>query len=497
SASAFGFSDALYWLRFRVANPGREDVSVLIVIDNEYLDRLDLYGFVGSAARADGVDSNEDAVPWEGAGPISFQKTAGREFHFYSREVPHRKYAFPVRIEAGSEYSIYISARSRNPLSVPVSIMSEARYADYWSMEQLRMGIYAGFFALLLAANLVLYFHFQDRIFLIYVAYLGLNFLYQFSLQGYSFQYIWPMEPDAATGFTTLISCLTAVAALVFSRQFLGTRRRLPRADRVILCCIGLALLLLASLLFFPAYLIDRVNSVLLIPACIVVSQYAGIRALLQGYRPARFYVVAWGGYSLLLIVFILQIYAVLPNYLLGVEMLEGLAIGTSIEMLFFPFAIADRIRLRLAGDSRSARASTSRTAKEVDRSGRAVSRIARLDQERVGEALHEAMEVRAIYREKITLRSLAACLDLSEKDLSEFLNEVLGRSFHDYINGFRVREACGLLLEDPQRKIVDIAFAVGFNSLSTFHNAFQKSQGLSPRRYRESKRVESRVTPS
>lgn len=480
ASSAFGFSNAVYWLRFRVENFGRHDVPVFVVIDNEYLDRLDLYGFV--RPRTEG-SSNETA--WDRDTPPGFQKTAGREFSFYAREVPHRKYAFPLKLAAGSQYSFYIAARSRNPMSVPVSVMSEARYAGYWSLEQLRMGVYAGFFSLLLAANFVLFLYFRDKIFLVYAAYLFLNLLYQFSLQGYAFQYIWPTRPTVASNFTTLASCLTVVLALTFARQFLYTRRRLPVFDRFIIICMGLAFFALLSMLVLPAYAVDQFNSLLLIPVCIFASQYAGIRILLQGYRPARLYVFAWGAYSLSLILVILQVYAILPNYLLGVEMLEGLVIGTAIEMLLIPFAIADRIRLRMGAESSSSPAG-SESPDESAPATRGASRIARLDKERVGAALHEAMKAQAMYREKITLAALATYLAISEKDLSEFLNEVIGRSFHDYINSFRICEACELLLEERERKIVDIAFAVGFNSLSTFHSVFQKSKGVTPRRFRD-----------
>ncbi|MCR9143034.1 MAG: helix-turn-helix domain-containing protein [bacterium] len=525
-ATAFGFSDAIYWLRFRVENPTAKDTSALVVIDNEYLDRIDLFAFLHSAGAPD-----LDAQPTDAAAQIHFQKTAGRDFDFYGRDIPRRKYAFPLRLSGGASYELYIAARSRNPMSIPISIMSDARYAEYWSMEQLRMGAYAGFFLLLITASFALFLHFRDNIFLLYMAYLALNFAYQFSLQGYAFQYIWPRAPATAAGFTTLTSCYTVIFALLFARKFLDTPARLPVFDRFILFCMGFAFCVSLALLFVPAHLIDRINGLFLIPASIIASQYAGIRILLQGYRPARFYVLAWGGYSVTLIVLILQIYGMLPNYLLGVEMLEGLALGTTFEMVLFPFAIADRLRLRLvAGPGASAvaiqnthaleahaRAASSATASarealpeasepaveaksELDsnaRQQRAISRIAHLDLKRVEAGLHQAMEVQAIYREKLTLRDLAGCLSISEKELSEFLNEVLGQSFHDYVNGFRVREACGLLREEPARKVVEIAFAVGFNSLSTFHNAFQKSQGLSPRRYREAVAVETRAARS
>ena len=82
-----------------------------------------------------------------------------------------------------------------------------------------------------------------------------------------------------------------------------------------------------------------------------------------------------------------------------------------------------------------------------------------------------------------IKLGDLALCLGTSPQLLSQYLNDVLGLSFFDYINALRVAEVQSMMRDranDP-RTLLDLAFAAGFSSKSTFNNSFKKISGLAP----------------
>ncbi len=88
----------------------------------------------------------------------------------------------------------------------------------------------------------------------------------------------------------------------------------------------------------------------------------------------------------------------------------------------------------------------------------------------------------------ELTIDELAANLDCSRHHLSQAMNDVLGQSFYDCINHYRVEEA-KILLSDPERasyKIASLAFDAGFNSISTFNDVFKKSTGLTPSQFRK-----------
>ncbi len=58
------------------------------------------------------------------------------------------------------------------------------------------------------------------------------------------------------------------------------------------------------------------------------------------------------------------------------------------------------------------------------------------------------------------------------------------GRKFSEYINDYRIEKAKVMLEGDTS--IIDIAYSVGFESLSTFSRAFNKNRGITPSAYRE-----------
>ncbi len=99
-------------------------------------------------------------------------------------------------------------------------------------------------------------------------------------------------------------------------------------------------------------------------------------------------------------------------------------------------------------------------------------------------------MEMEKIYRdESITLQLLSQKLSISPHQLSQIINDKMNQNFSEFVNSYRIREAKKLLL-DPQsseKKILSIAFDVGFNTKASFNNAFKKYTNMTPSQYKKS----------
>jgi AraC-like DNA-binding protein len=107
---------------------------------------------------------------------------------------------------------------------------------------------------------------------------------------------------------------------------------------------------------------------------------------------------------------------------------------------------------------------------------------------ELIAERLAKRMQTTRDYLESdITLAQLAERIGTSPQWLSQYLNEVLGTSFFDYINGLRVGAVQASLRDSPasRQPLLELAFAAGFNSKSTFNLAFKKRTGLAPSAWR------------
>jgi len=86
-----------------------------------------------------------------------------------------------------------------------------------------------------------------------------------------------------------------------------------------------------------------------------------------------------------------------------------------------------------------------------------------------------------------LTLEQLAAQLKLRPKLLSQAINEGLGQNFFEFINTYRIEEAKRLLTDPADKKItvLEVLYAVGFNSKSSFNTVFKKQTGLTPSEFK------------
>lgn len=100
-------------------------------------------------------------------------------------------------------------------------------------------------------------------------------------------------------------------------------------------------------------------------------------------------------------------------------------------------------------------------------------------------ERLHTIMEERQLYlNPNFSIIDLTNLLGTNRTYVSVYLNEVLGKSFFDFVNEFRLQVAEKMVCETNDN-FRDIAMRSGFNSLSTFRRAFVRKHGMTPGGYR------------
>lgn len=88
---------------------------------------------------------------------------------------------------------------------------------------------------------------------------------------------------------------------------------------------------------------------------------------------------------------------------------------------------------------------------------------------------------------EALSLESVASATGFSERTLSRVFQSALNISFFQYLKLVRVTRAMEKLLE-TELTISEIAYEVGYNSISSFSNTFYKLTGQRPSDFRELK---------
>jgi AraC-like DNA-binding protein len=88
-------------------------------------------------------------------------------------------------------------------------------------------------------------------------------------------------------------------------------------------------------------------------------------------------------------------------------------------------------------------------------------------------------------YREKLTLAAVASQVNMSRFYFCKEFKKIIGVNFTEYLSRFRLEKAKNLLL-NPNFRISEIAYEVGFQSLTHFNRAFKNVAGESPTEYRK-----------
>jgi len=89
-------------------------------------------------------------------------------------------------------------------------------------------------------------------------------------------------------------------------------------------------------------------------------------------------------------------------------------------------------------------------------------------------------------FQEELTLGGVARAVNMSANYFSEKFKHATGINFTEYVARTRIEKARNLL-QNPKLRISEIAFDVGFQSLSQFNRSFKKIAGKSPTSFRAS----------
>lgn len=87
-----------------------------------------------------------------------------------------------------------------------------------------------------------------------------------------------------------------------------------------------------------------------------------------------------------------------------------------------------------------------------------------------------------------LSLKTLSNDLNLSEGYISQIINKNSNLNFNDYINSLRVNDAKAMLTNSEYYNytVLAIGLEAGFNSKSSFYNAFKKFTGKTPIQYKK-----------
>ncbi len=104
-----------------------------------------------------------------------------------------------------------------------------------------------------------------------------------------------------------------------------------------------------------------------------------------------------------------------------------------------------------------------------------------------INQSLEIIMEIQKTYlHPTLGMPDLAEMLEISTNQLSQYLNEKIGKNFYEFLNNYRLKHFLEIM-RNPKfshLSILGMAYESGFNSKTTFNSFFKKELGLTPSEY-------------
>lgn len=264
----------------------------------------------------------------------------GENQNFSSRKFIDPDYIFHLKLPPGQARTIYFKIKSMEGIQLPFKIGSERQLQYELKNKGILSGIYTGIMLVMFLYNLFLFHSTKDKGYLYYIIYVGFIFLTQTSLQGYTFQYLWPDHPIIARYALFIFPSMSGITGILFMSVFLKLKTIKPYLNKIaILLCLPYFISLTFVLFNNPkaSQMILEMNS-LIISIFMLITP---IIILKTGFKPAKFFLLAWSVFLIGILTYILKDFEVLPfNNFTRYTM----QIGSAIETVLLSFALADRI---------------------------------------------------------------------------------------------------------------------------------------------------------
>lgn len=314
-------TEASYWIKFPLTYKTSTKKEWIIEFYDQTIDHLEVY------------------VPDEHG---SYRKIImGDDYTFHGRMFSHKN--FEVRVTKtphDTTMVYYFKVRSRDFADIRIAFRSVDHFIYYALNEYFLYGMFYGMILIISLYNFLVYLAIKEIKNIYYILYILSVAFYTLSLDGIGFQYLWPNHPEWNDYAGGIALYLVILSAIVFTRRFLSTASNAPRLDFALKWMIAArSVLLVAELFFFPQFFTYR--TIEIIPLSLIF--YTGIRVWYRGYRPARFFVIAYGILFTGFFIRALVYFNIIPLTTLSHYSLH---ISFVLEMLFLTFALGDRIRI-------------------------------------------------------------------------------------------------------------------------------------------------------
>lgn len=251
------------------------------------------------------------------------------------------------RPKAGTqEIEFYMRIKTETAFFIEPILFSLDGYLAFIGKLKIFYGLYYGLALSMIIYNLFHYFFLKDKIRLIFIMYAIAISAYFFLANELSSAIIPIAYLEATKKGAQFFILLTFGLCTYFAIEFLNAKKIMPFLYRLLQLAVWGSLAFILALSLFSYYLIGKVllyYSVLTITLILI----AGFIAWGRGYRPAKYFLLAWIFFLVGGLTYTLNFMGIFPYGFIGNNAAQA---GSGIEMVLLSLAIADRVKFAFEG---------------------------------------------------------------------------------------------------------------------------------------------------
>ncbi len=309
----FGTTSAAVWLKLEIENT--EETDIIAEFGYPFIDTIDfyIYDLEGNLFKN---YRNGSAFPFDQRGVV------GNNFKFL---IPPGDWFLVWRLKG-----IY-------NIQVPFRLHTWETLKAAKSHENLLNGIYIGFCIVIIAYNFFLYLFIKDHIFNYYILHVIATALITLHLAGLTFQYLWPNMPSINQNEPIIYGL--GIFSTLFSIKFLQLEKFSSFWNKVLWVVFWVNIPVFI-LVFFQQKMLANILVQLVGSIGCSLMIVAGSVAYAKGYKPARFYILAFSIFLAGVVISILSRMNILPNTPIFVHASQ---FGSGMDIILLSIAVADK----------------------------------------------------------------------------------------------------------------------------------------------------------
>lgn len=300
----FQETNTTYWLK--------------VDLGSEYPSGRYVYSY-GDADFSEHTIKNSQALEkftLDGVRHLTFTYTQGVYTQVYYFKLSPKQYRIPFRF-------IYVSTHK-----------TFYKHQDKVREIQFILGLILGLIIMASLYNATMYYYNRDISFLHYAL---MQFFMVLLLHNMSGAYLWEENSLLSRNifYGDIISLFASFFATYFTLSFLDTKKYLPKIHTFLLFSVALVIIDMVISLFYKSLILS--NDML--PFFMLAFLYAGYKRIMQGYKPAHFYLAGW---------VVLTVAVFLNTFDIGYKytVIDPLYIGAAIEAVLFSLALSYKMRM-------------------------------------------------------------------------------------------------------------------------------------------------------